>query len=40
MSVPTPFVEAVAEALMHLGHEPQGIKTEGFGPTERLRWTH
>jgi ferredoxin-NADP reductase len=30
---PTPFVEAVAEALVHLGHEPQGIKTERFGPT-------
>jgi ferredoxin-NADP reductase len=30
---PTPFVEAVAEALVHLGHEPHGIKTERFGPT-------
>ncbi len=30
---PTPFVEAVAEALVHLGHEPRGIKTERFGPT-------
>jgi ferredoxin-NADP reductase len=30
---PTPFVEAVAEALVHLGHEPQAIKTERFGPT-------
>ena len=30
---PTPFVEAVAEALVHLGHDPQGIKTERFGPT-------
>jgi ferredoxin-NADP reductase len=29
----TPFVEAVAEALVHLGHDPQGIKTERFGPT-------
>ena len=30
---PTPFVEAVAEALVHLGHQPQHIKTERFGPT-------
>jgi ferredoxin-NADP reductase len=30
---PTPFVEAVAEALVQLGHEPQRIKTERFGPT-------
>ena len=30
---PTPFVEAAAEALVHLGHEPRGIKTERFGPT-------
>jgi ferredoxin-NADP reductase len=30
---PTPFVEAVAEALLGLGHEPQAIKTERFGPT-------
>jgi ferredoxin-NADP reductase len=30
---PTPFVEAVAEALVRLGHEPQAIKTERFGPT-------
>ena len=30
---PTPFVEAVAEALVHLGHDPRGIKTERFGPT-------
>lgn len=30
---PTPFVEAVAEALVSLGHEPQRIKTERFGPT-------
>jgi ferredoxin-NADP reductase len=30
---PTPFVEAVAEALVTLGHEPAGIKTERFGPT-------
>jgi ferredoxin-NADP reductase len=30
---PTPFVEAVAEALVQLGHEPRMIKTERFGPT-------
>jgi len=30
---PTPFVEAVAEALVHAGHEPGRIKTERFGPT-------
>jgi ferredoxin-NADP reductase len=30
---PTPFVEVVAEALVHLGHQPQAIKTERFGPT-------
>jgi ferredoxin-NADP reductase len=30
---PTPFVEAVAEALVGLGHQPQAIKTERFGPT-------
>jgi ferredoxin-NADP reductase len=30
---PTPFVEAVAESLVHLGHEPQRVKTERFGPT-------
>jgi ferredoxin-NADP reductase len=30
---PTPFVEAVAEALVTLGHEPRRIKTERFGPT-------
>jgi ferredoxin-NADP reductase len=30
---PTPFVEAVAEALVQLGHEPQSVKTERFGPT-------
>jgi ferredoxin-NADP reductase len=30
---PTPFVEAVAEALVQLGHETQAIKTERFGPT-------
>jgi ferredoxin-NADP reductase len=30
---PTPFVEAVAEALVQLGHDPKAIKTERFGPT-------
>ncbi len=30
---PTPLVEAVAESLVHLGHEPTRIKTERFGPT-------
>jgi ferredoxin-NADP reductase len=30
---PTPFVEAVAEALVRLGHDPRTIKTERFGPT-------
>lgn len=30
---PTPFVEAVAAALVELGHEAQRIKTERFGPT-------
>jgi ferredoxin-NADP reductase len=30
---PTPFVEAVAEGLVALGHEPKAIRTERFGPT-------
>ena len=30
---PTGFVEAVATALVELGHEPQNIRTERFGPT-------
>jgi ferredoxin-NADP reductase len=30
---PTPFVEAVAEALVQLGHEPRRVRTERFGPT-------
>ena len=30
---PTPFVEAVAGALVALGHDPRRIKTERFGPT-------
>jgi ferredoxin-NADP reductase len=29
----TPFVEAVAKALVQLGHEPQRVKTERFGAT-------
>src|SRR6476619_1990719 len=32
---PTPFVEAVAEALVRLGHDPRAIKTERFGPAGR-----
>jgi ferredoxin-NADP reductase len=32
---PTSFVEAVAEALVGLGHPPQRIRTERFGPTGR-----
>jgi ferredoxin-NADP reductase len=30
---PTPFVEAVATALVELGHEPRRVKTERFGAT-------
>jgi len=30
---PTPFVEAVATALVDLGHEPATVRTERFGPT-------
>jgi ferredoxin-NADP reductase len=30
---PTPFVEAVAQALVGLGHEPLSIRTERFGST-------
>ena len=30
---PTPFVEAVAEDLVALGHDPARVKTERFGPT-------
>lgn len=29
----TPFVEAVAGTLVQLGHDPQRVKTERFGPT-------
>jgi ferredoxin-NADP reductase len=30
---PTPLVEAVATALVELGHDPARVKTERFGPT-------
>jgi ferredoxin-NADP reductase len=30
---PTPLVEAVATALVELGHDPTLVKTERFGPT-------
>jgi ferredoxin-NADP reductase len=30
---PTPFVETAAASLVELGHEPERIKTERFGPT-------
>jgi ferredoxin-NADP reductase len=30
---PTPLVEAVAAALVELGHNPARVKTERFGPT-------
>ena len=30
---PTGFVEAMAETLVQMGHEPAQIKTERFGPT-------
>jgi ferredoxin-NADP reductase len=30
---PTGLVEAVAGTLVELGHEPQRIRTERFGPT-------
>jgi ferredoxin-NADP reductase len=30
---PTPLVEAVAAALVELGHDPARVKTERFGPT-------
>jgi ferredoxin-NADP reductase len=30
---PTTFVEAVASTLVDIGHEPQRIRTERFGPT-------
>ena len=30
---PTPFVEATANGLVLLGHEPGRVKTERFGPS-------
>jgi ferredoxin-NADP reductase len=30
---PTPLVESVASALVELGHQPERVKTERFGPT-------
>jgi ferredoxin-NADP reductase len=30
---PTPFVEAVADLLVSLGHDPSAIRAERFGPT-------
>jgi ferredoxin-NADP reductase len=30
---PTGFVEAVASALVELGHDPDMMRTERFGPT-------
>jgi ferredoxin-NADP reductase len=30
---PTPFVEDVARFLVELGHDPETIKTERFGPS-------
>jgi ferredoxin-NADP reductase len=30
---PTGFVEAVANTLVDLGHDPGSIRTERFGPT-------
>jgi ferredoxin-NADP reductase len=32
---PTPFVESVSSAFVELGHAPERIKTERFGPTGR-----
>jgi ferredoxin-NADP reductase len=32
---PTGFVEAVASALVRLGHAPERVHTERFGPTGR-----
>jgi ferredoxin-NADP reductase len=30
---PTPFVEEAARLLVELGHDPQSVRTERFGPT-------
>lgn len=32
---PTPFVEVASSLLLELGHDPQRIRTERFGPTGR-----
>jgi ferredoxin-NADP reductase len=32
---PTSFVEVVASALVELGHAPERVRTERFGPTGR-----
>ena len=32
---PTGFVEAVAAAMVDLGHDPGDVRTERFGPTGR-----
>ena len=32
---PTSFVEAIASALVELGHAPERVRTERFGPTGR-----
>jgi ferredoxin-NADP reductase len=32
---PTSFVEAVASSLVDLGHAPERVRTERFGPTGR-----
>jgi ferredoxin-NADP reductase len=33
LTAPTTLVEAVATALVDLGHDPTRVKTESFGPT-------
>jgi ferredoxin-NADP reductase len=35
---PTPFVEAVAESLVRLGHDTRAIKTERFGTHRTVTW--
>jgi ferredoxin-NADP reductase len=38
---PTPFVDAIADHLVALGHEELSVKTERFGPTgDRPRTSH
>jgi ferredoxin-NADP reductase len=34
---PTGFVESVAGSLVELGHDPQEVRTERFGPTGGLQ---